>query len=374
MTRRKKTLAGWPYKFLIMCRRGVEDIIWALPLLGVLRVRFPKARLEWMVDEQNLPLLQGRSDLDKTVLFPKAEVYKIFKPLRPFYKVFVVFVNFVLALRRRLYAASIDVEDTGTGRWLMRLAGVRLRIGRKGLFISRCLNNFRVPPDPDAERQHMVWQYLNLLSGWMDITEAPPAPGIVVPEEVEKEKSGMLTRLNLEPKKYVILHPGTQWASQQWTIEGYVQVAEHLKKEYDLTSLITWGVGGRGTAWDIESKSQGAAKVAPEMDMSLHAAFLKSCRMHISGDCAAMHMASAQDIPTVALFGPTDPALRGPFWGKSEVISRWPDAAKYARPKQRLRPCPLMQEVTAEDVIQAVDRLMEATGDNGKEQPLDATA
>ena len=363
MTRRKKTLAGWPYKFLLMCRRGIGDIIWALPLLSVLRTQFPRARLEWMVDEHNLQLLQGREDLDEAVLFPKAEVYKYFKLLRPLYKLFVIFVHFVMALRRRLYAASLDIEDTGTGRWLMWLSGVRLRIGRKGILISRCLNNFRVAPDEDPKHRHMVYQNLNLLSGWLDITEAPPAPGIKLPDDIKQQRDQMLSRLGLEPRGYVIMHPGAPWVSRQWTIEGYVLVAQHLKQQYDLTSLITWSVGERSVAWEIETNSSGAAKVAPEMDLALQAAFIETSRMHISGDCGPLHMASALEVPAVALFGPTDPEVRGPFWGTNEVVSRWPAAAKYARSKQRLRPCPLMQEISAEEVIQAADRLIAATSD-----------
>ena len=363
MTRRKKALAGWPYKFLIMCRRGIGDIVWALPLLSVLRTQFPMSRLEWMVDEQNLQLLQNREDLDEAVLFPKAEVYRYFKLLRPLYKLFIIFVHFVMALRRRLYAASLDIEDTGTGRWLMRLSGVRLRIGRKGFFISRCLNNFRVPPDNDPDHRHMVWQNLNLLSGWLDITEAPLAPGIKLSDETRHHRDQMLARLGLEPNKYVIMHPGAPWVSRQWTVEGYVSVAQHLKEKHDLTSLVTWGVGERSVAWEIETNSSGAAKVAPEMDLALQAAFIEASRMHISGDCGPLHMASAMEIPTVALFGPTDPAVRGPFWGASEVISRWPAAAKYAKSKQRVRPCPLMQDITAGEVIKAADTLIAATAD-----------
>jgi heptosyltransferase-1 len=42
--------------------------------------------------------------------------------------------------------------------------------------------------------------------------------------------------------------------------------------------------------------------------------------LFIGSDTGPMHLAAALKVPTVALFGPTDPARNGPYWTPSVVL------------------------------------------------------
>ena len=49
-------------------------------------------------------------------------------------------------------------------------------------------------------------------------------------------------------------------------------------------------------------------------------AMLRRVSLVIAGDTGPLHLAAALNKPTVALFGPTDPARNGPFGGPSRVL------------------------------------------------------
>jgi ADP-heptose:LPS heptosyltransferase len=62
------------------------------------------------------------------------------------------------------------------------------------------------------------------------------------------------------------------------------------------------------------------AVIAPETDLKQLMALIKRCRLLITGDTGPLHIASALGVPTVALFGPSDPARNGPYGPGHEII------------------------------------------------------
>jgi ADP-heptose:LPS heptosyltransferase len=57
------------------------------------------------------------------------------------------------------------------------------------------------------------------------------------------------------------------------------------------------------------------------LDLPLLAAILSQCNLFIGNDSGITHLAAALGVPTVALFGPTDPYFWGPR-GKTVFIAR----------------------------------------------------
>ena len=62
--------------------------------------------------------------------------------------------------------------------------------------------------------------------------------------------------------------------------------------------------------------------VAPETEVDEMAALINNCNVIIANDSGPMHIAAALDIPTLGLFGPTDPKNHGPYNTNSDYIIR----------------------------------------------------
>jgi heptosyltransferase-1 len=69
-----------------------------------------------------------------------------------------------------------------------------------------------------------------------------------------------------------------------------------------------------------------------------------------------MHLAAALAVPTVALFGPTDPARNGPWGPGSKVVVR--DRASVTSYKRREEVDAGMASISVERVVEAVKSLI----------------
>ena len=75
----------------------------------------------------------------------------------------------------------------------------------------------------------------------------------------------------------------------------------------------------------------------------------------VSNDSGPMHLAAAVGTPLVALFGPTDPALTGP-WGEGPIVLR-PPAGPEGYPDHRSYKDPdagFIARISVDEVVEAV--------------------
>ena len=84
---------------------------------------------------------------------------------------------------------------------------------------------------------------------------------------------------------------------------------------------------------------------------------LRRCRLLLTNDTGTMHLAAFLGVPTVAIFGSTEPQLTGPT-GEGHVVIRHHVECSPCF----LRECPLdfrcMKAVTVEEVVSAVERVL----------------
>ena len=70
----------------------------------------------------------------------------------------------------------------------------------------------------------------------------------------------------------------------------------------------------------IERAVPGLYQLAGETSIPQLVGLIRRARGVITGDTGAMHMAAALNVPTVAIFGPSDPVRTGPFGSIHAVL------------------------------------------------------
>jgi ADP-heptose:LPS heptosyltransferase len=86
MAKFPQRLEGWPYKVLIICRRGLSDIIWALPLITAIKSLFPTAKIDWMIDDKYADFISCVKGVDDKVIYPRGDVWPLLKPFKPLFR------------------------------------------------------------------------------------------------------------------------------------------------------------------------------------------------------------------------------------------------------------------------------------------------
>ena len=133
---------------------------------------------------------------------------------------------------------------------------------------------------------------------------------------------------------YAVIHAVAATESKTWRPDGFLALAEHLSREQDLEPIFIAGPGEDLTAFTKFRQVVGAP-------LQQTKSLLRGASLFVGNDSGPAHMAAAFGIPTVVLFGPSDPVVWAPWKTASQVLTDRAD----------------IRRIGIEDVLAAADRL-----------------
>ncbi len=116
----------------------------------------------------------------------------------------------------------------------------------------------------------------------------------------------------------VVLHPGTGSALKCWPLAHFLALAALLRRA-GLAVVWTAGPADERTRAGLDAAGE-QDRVLPPLDVAGLSAVLTRAAVVVSGDCGVAHLAALLEVPSVALFGPTDPLLWGPPGARTSVL------------------------------------------------------
>ncbi len=118
------------------------------------------------------------------------------------------------------------------------------------------------------------------------------------------------------PKPYLVTHPGSGGSHKTWPVERFAAACGLLSTQTNV--VVSSGPADDARMAEMRRLLPDAAYPDPlALDKLAH---LYGCAsLYIGNDSGPTHLAAATGIPTIALFGPTDPAVWGPV-GKQVYI------------------------------------------------------
>lgn len=186
------------------------------------------------------------------------------------------------------------------------------------------------------------------------------------------EVAGLLPReWAVEP--YVVLHPGTSVPARAWPVERYAEACRLLTaeghrvvvtgapSEQELTARVAAG----------SDPTNPAADLGGATDLAALAAVLDTAAVVVVGNTGPAHLAAAVSTPVVSLFAPTVPAARWAPYRVPSVLLGDQDAVCR---DTRVTTCPFpghpcLSSVTAQDVLVAVEKLVDGPTVPGRRTP-----
>ncbi len=247
------------------------------------------------------------------------------------------------------------------------LAGVPHRIGF-ATSPGRVLYTRRVALDRSLHHAQRLWQLGSTPRASRDVgTETIPAlrPSLFPSATDESHVRALLQEYDVGDREPLIaLAPGSVWATKRWP--SYDALAAQLVEAYGSTAriVVLGGSDDRELATSISSAVEAAhgprvVNAAGRLSLLASAALLRRARVMVTNDSAPLHLASAMNTPTIAMFGPTIPAFGfGPLAERRRVVEEFSLACRPcdAHGPQR---CPLghwqcMRNISAERVVPLV--------------------
>src|SRR5215469_4994616 len=292
---------------------SLGDIIHALPVLRLLKLHFPEAQIYWWIDAGLAPLLDGDPDLAGVVKFERK---RWTSPLH-----WPEMVRSIAWMRAQHFDWVIDLQGllrSAVFGWLARgkfFAGLDnpFEGGREG---ARTLYDKAVHSGP----AHAVDRYLTILPA-LDVPVhtnfkwLPERPQIAAAVKAKWPQAGT--------SRWIAIQPGARWPTKCWPAKNFSELVGLLARRFpDIRFAVMGGANDKPLGETISSATPGRVlNLCGQTSFSEMTEWLRLSEMLVTNDTGPMHVAAALGIPIVALFGPTDPRLTGPY-GQLENVLR----------------------------------------------------
>lgn len=332
-------------KIVVYVPNWIGDSILALPAVESLHINYPEAEI-WLVAQGWVKDIFANISFIKGIILLPAQ--KRFKDLRKTANV----------LRSYNFDAGLLLTNSFVSALLFFMAKIPQRWGY-GSDGRQILLTKKIRRQNRPGLQHQVYHYLNLISG-LGLKTNTPHLALAVTEVEKKKTEEFLGSFGIDLKKLIfILNPGAFYGSaKRWPVEKYIELAKLLQENYSPEILIIGSAQEVGLAEAIAaSLEKKPAILAGKTSLRQLVGVLSQAALCVTNDSGPMHMANALKVPTVALFGPTDPAVTAPFQEPSVYLKKdvpcWPCA---------YRECPFdhrcMLDIRSEEVFKACEKLL----------------
>ncbi len=296
----------WTGRLLILKPSSLGDIVHALPVLSALRRACPQAHIAWMVRPELAGLLECVWGIDEILLFDRRTMGRWFTPAG-----ISSLHAFIKKLRRGRYDLALDLQGLLRSALFARAAGCRVRIGlaeaREGA-VFFYTHTAEAPSSP-----HIVDYYTEVLKQ-LGVPIEPICFGLRPTQAARADLHSLLQKEWSDPGQFAVLIPGSAHARKCWPPQRFAQLAESLHQQ---TGLRIVAAGSQKEAAAItqiaKMTNTPILNLAGRTTLPQLTALFEKATLVIGNDTGPSHIAAAMDIPTVVIFGPTNPARLGPY-------------------------------------------------------------
>ncbi|NLX59433.1 MAG: lipopolysaccharide heptosyltransferase II [Phycisphaerae bacterium] len=344
-------------RILIIKPSSLGDVIQALPVAWALRDLCPKARIDWLVTPGCKGIVEGLPPLNHVVVFDRGRFGRMWRnPLT-----LGAFGWFVAKLRRPRYTTVIDLQGLFRSGFLAWASGAPCRLGLAGSREGADRFYTQVVPLPPEELSS-VDRYMQAAAYVGAPLDAPRRFGMVVGDHAEAEADRVLNEQGLAGRRYVVLVPGARWMTKRWPEERFAALANRLHEKLGLAAVLVGAPCDRDISDRMRQlRGRHMIDLIGRTSLKALAAVLRRAECVVTNDTGPMHLASAMGRPIVALFGPTNAQLTGPYGpGHIVLAERTHCAPCYRREclwEGQRQELACQRCISVDEVFQAVEQL-----------------
>jgi heptosyltransferase-2 len=326
---RARELRGNPFRapgprvrvLVVRQQNQMGDMLLATPCLRALRECLPKSWITLVASDENEAVVRNNPYVDEVLVYSKKKFRA--NPLALF--------AFVWALNNRRFDVAVMLSTVSlsvTSALLCILSGARFRVTYSGEsfgvgFVDGAFH-FSFPIEDAA--MHQTRLGLQLLE-YFKITTHDLSPIMVPSEDDEKFAREFTSDLRPEagtPPALVAIHPGAGKKKNRWPASRFAELARALGATHGAKILVMAGPSDAGVLEEMLANLDPRPVLLTGEPIGRVAAVMKRLDLLVCNDTGVLHVAASVGCPTLALFGPTDPARWAPL-SKSVRTLRAPD-------------------------------------------------
>ncbi len=207
---------------------------------------------------------------------------------------------------------------------------------------------YRIPPRPDADNEIHMLNYILKLLAQHKLVDNESLP--------EKEYYDFLTKEILNTKTHdtpskIIIHPGSGSKRKNWHVSNFIKVMKILQSE-GISCEIIIGPAEYDLLKYFKNNLPSNCKTHIPARLSELVPLLKQSSGFIGNDSGISHLAAFMGIPTIVIFGPSNPKRWKPYGLFVEAIRSQTDCRPcFDNKKTDCKEIKCLDNTTSETVV-----------------------
>jgi lipopolysaccharide heptosyltransferase II len=337
-------------KILIIKLRAIGDVVLSTIVLDNIRAAYPEARIDFLTEDACKEVVLANPILNNVLAYERKEIARL-NPFRQLQRN----IRFLNMVRHQHYDLVFDFFGNPRSALITWWSRARIRVGYSYRF--RTYAYTVVVPSRAHEIHESLWHLDALQAVGLPIVSRRLS--FFVGEGSKNFADNFWQQEELYNQRVLALNFSGGWPTKRWSCDRFAHLADCLSELYHARILLIWGPGEKDTALEIQELATRPTTLIPETNLKQLAAILQKIDLLVTTDSGPMHIAAAMGTPCVALFGPTNAKLQGPYGEQHQIVkSDTLDCLGCNRLDCESIAC--MENITVKDVLHAVRKCLSA--------------
>jgi heptosyltransferase I len=328
-------------RILIIRLSALGDVANTLAFVNRLRKARPHAHITWILQPLTYDLVKHQKNVDRFVVFSRKGGISAFKKIakklggEPFDLVFMLQVSIKASLislcARGKVKLGFDVPRSRELQWLF--------------------SNRRIPHRPAG---HVLEQFFEFLDD-LNMPDTPLDWNIHITEEELAYQTEFFQAIGRPVVSFVVASSNP---NKDWHAEGYARVMDEVDRRLNLQPMMVGGPSERENHLTDQILGFCRCKPLVALEKPIRHTLLQlaGSRVVVAPDTGPMHMAVALNVPTIALYGYSDPRRCGPYYRFQDLlINKYHLTGEKKGRITRKTKKDRMRQITPEEIISKIE-------------------
>jgi heptosyltransferase III len=304
---------------LVIHLRNHGDVLLTSPLFSALHKHAPQIEMDALIYDHTVEMLTFHPAVAEIHRMPKRKGLSFAARLQ-------AQLHLLAKLRARRYDMLINLGSHPSALWLTWLLRPRYSVAprRLGRFARFWNQNFtHIVKYPANGRRHQIELNLDALRQFGVFPGEEERELLLVPgEDAEASMHNRMAAQGLASGGFIVIHAPASLAYKFWPVEQTARLIEQLVKDGE--RIVLTGAPAKSDLALVRAIRAACradtVDFSGQLSMKELAALIGQAKLAIAVDSAPVHIAAAMHTPVVAIFGPSNESIWGPWRVPSRVV------------------------------------------------------
>lgn len=307
-------------KILVVRDDHIGDLICSLPVFEALKNALPEAHITLVASVYNSKIAEGNPFIDEILRYPK---HKHSEHGRRYLSAWQQY-RFLKSLRAKRFDLSIGLRSHFSRRQgqIVYASGAPYRLGHfpQRKRYSHLTFFYNIPAKNPRAYKHELERSLDVVRS-IGIDLPDPFPKVILDDPSLEFAESHANRLGISGHPVIGYHISNRDAVNCWALENFEKLIKLFNKNFkSVHHIITYAPNDHIRATQLAASGGKNCHAIGTDTIRQVGALQQKCDLFITVDGAPNHLSAALGIPTLTLFGGSDPTVWGPWGSKNRSI------------------------------------------------------